>query len=180
MQTELIIISGPTASGKSKLAVILAEKISAEIVSADSRQIYKFMDIGAAKPSPEDIMRVPHHMIDIITPDTVYSAGEYKNEARKIIDEILNKKKKVIMAGGTGLYMRAVLYDISTYSSRDDKIRKELEKIIEEKGSEYLYEQLKQVDPDTAKKIHFNDKVRLIRALEIHKLTGLSASSLRT
>ncbi|MBI5417387.1 tRNA (adenosine(37)-N6)-dimethylallyltransferase MiaA [Candidatus Poribacteria bacterium] len=180
MRTELIIIAGPTASGKSKLAIILAKKICAEIVSADSRQIYKFMDIGTAKPSHEELSLVPHHMIDIITPDKLYSAGEYKNNAEKIIDEILKKDKKVILVGGTGLYIKSITEGIFLSPARNDNKRDAYEKIIKEKGLSFLYEELKKCDPIAAKKIHVNDSVRIIRALEVYEETGMPISEFQT
>ncbi|MBI5206624.1 MAG: tRNA (adenosine(37)-N6)-dimethylallyltransferase MiaA [Candidatus Firestonebacteria bacterium] len=180
MQKELLIILGPTASGKSKLALILAEKNSAEIISADSRQIYKFMDIGTAKPLKEDLQHISHHMIDIVTPDELYSAGEYKNEAEKIIQEIFERGKNVIITGGTGLYIRALIEGIFNSPRRDNKIQEELEKIALEKGHGVLYNELKKVDPISAEKIHINDKYRIIRALEVFKQTGAPISRHKT
>ncbi len=180
MQNELIIIIGPTCSGKTNLALILAEKISAEIISADSMQIYKFMDIGTAKPTSRELNRIPYHLINIITPDILYSAGEFKKDAEKIINDINNRGKKIIITGGTGLFIKTITHGIFTSPARNDRIREELNKIVKEKGLNVLYEQLQEVDPVTASKIHINDPLRIIRALEVYRLTNIPISKLQS
>ncbi len=186
----LIIIEGPTASGKSEFAFELAQVLESEIVSADSRQIYRYMNIGTAKPSKHEISTVPHHLINIIDPDEEYSAGRYVNDASTIISQIHQKKnsasvknktaleqKVPIIAGGTGFYVQAVLEGLFEEPKVNETIREELELFENDKGSEYLYNILLKVDSESAQKIHPNDSYRLKRALEVWIATGKGISS---
>lgn len=175
----LVVIVGPTAVGKTKISVQLAEKFGGEIVSADSRQVYRFMDIGTAKPSPDDMRRIPHHMIDVVNPDEEYTAADYRRDAHAAIKSIFLKGKIPIMVGGSGLYIRAVIDGIFPGPGSDRKIREKLEKEVEMSGLPSLYDRLCKVDPVASSRIHPNDKRRIIRALEIYEVTGKPISSLQ-
>ncbi|MDD5644886.1 MAG: tRNA (adenosine(37)-N6)-dimethylallyltransferase MiaA [bacterium] len=164
----VIFIVGPTAAGKTEVAVKLAEKIDAEIVSADSMQVYEGLDIGTAKPPPEDLKRVKHHLIDIKRPGEEYNAGIFAESALKCIKKILDKKKNVIIAGGTGLYVRSLLYGIGETCPKDETFRK----TAESKEKEELFEELKRVDAAAARAIGTHNKRRIIRALEIYCVSG--------
>jgi tRNA dimethylallyltransferase len=174
-----VIITGPTCSGKTKTSLILAEKSGGEIISADSRQIYKYMDIGTAKPSPEERRRVPHHLIDILNPDERYTAAGFRKDAEKIITEIKSRGKNPIIAGGTGLYIKSLVDGICKAPGASPEIRKKLEERAVEKGLYNLYIELEQADRKSALTIHPNDKRRIIRALELFHLTGQPPSELR-
>lgn len=170
---KVIVICGPTASGKTKLSIELAKKINGEIVSCDSMQIYKDMNIGTAKPTFEEMQGIKHYLIDFISPDKRYSVAEYKIDAEKAIEEILNKGKIPIVVGGTGLYIDTIIYGIEYPKIEfDDKYRKELEKREKKEGLIKLYEEAKQIDEEAIKKISINDKKRILRILEIYHATG--------
>ena len=170
---KVIVICGPTASGKTALSIELAQKINGEIVSADSMQIYKDMTIGTAKPTPEEMQGIQHYLIDCISPEHRYSVAEYKKDAENAIEKILKKGKIPIVVGGTGLYVDSLIYGIEyTETKIDQNYRKELEKLIEEKGLEYVYNKAKEIDPEAVQKISKNDKKRILRILEIYKETG--------
>ena len=170
---KVIVICGPTASGKTALSIELAKKINGEIVSCDSMQIYKEMDIGTAKPTKEEMQGIKHYMIDIVSPDERYSVADYKKEAKKAIKEILSKGKVPIVVGGTGLYVDSLIYEIDYPEIEfDEKYREELEKEVEEKGLSELYEKAKEIDEEAIKKISPNDKKRILRILEIYHATG--------
>lgn len=159
--------------GKSKLAVELAKKINGEIISADSMQIYKDMNIGTAKITKEEMQGINHYMLDIIEPNQRYSVSEYKNEAQKCIEEILKKGKTPIIVGGTGLYIDVLIYEIEFQKEQyDEEYRKMLENMAQKEGLEKLYERAKQIDPKAMEKISKNDKKRIIRVLEIYHKTG--------
>lgn len=178
MKKSIIIIAGPTASGKTKTGIEIAKNLNGEIVSADSMQIYKYMDIGTAKPSPEEQNEIKHHMIDIIYPDENYSAALFKKNAAKVIDEIYSRNKMPIIVGGTGLYINSLIFDLDFSKAPEDvEYRNYLKNIDAEYGNEYLHEMLKECDPDSYKKLHVNDVKRVIRALEVYKVTGKSISS---
>lgn len=181
MTRNVIAIVGPTASGKTDISVSLAEMINGEIISADSRLVYKDFNIGTAKPDSEEKRRIPHYMIDIESPKNKYTVEKYKKEAAFKIEEILNRKKIPLIVGGTGLYIKALLegLDIPEISPNED-FRKEMQKIAEIKGNEALYNTLKHFDPVTAKKLHPNDSFRIIRALEVKHVTGKPMSELQT
>ncbi len=167
MERTVIVILGPTGSGKSKLSISLAKKIGGEIVSCDSMQIYRRMDIGTAKISKKEMENIPHHMIDIVDPNEEFSVGEYVKQAKKIIAEIFERNKVPIVVGGTGLYVKALAqnYDFG-FAEKNLEIREKYKKILEEKGNEFLFNILIEKDPEIAKKIHVNDTKKIIRALE--------------
>ena len=174
---KVICIVGPTASGKTGLAIELAKKIDAEIISADSMQIYKGLDVGTAKVTKEEAQGIPHHMIDICNPDESFSVADFKSMCYDKIDDIVKRGKKVIIAGGTGLYVNSVVYDMNFEDEDTDlSYRKELEDIANTKGKEYLYDMLLKVDKESASKIHMNNVKRVIRALEIAKKTNMLKS----
>lgn len=171
----LIIISGPTAVGKTAVSVELAKHIGGEIISADSMQVYKRMNIGTAKITPEEMQDVPHHLIDILEPDEAFGVFNFKELAKAKIDEILSRGHLPIVVGGTGFYIQALLYDIDFSEYNDDEqseIRKSLEDKLEKCGSLYMHEYLKSIDPRSAKTIHQNDTKRLLHAIEFYELTG--------
>ena len=174
MQKEkVIVICGPTASGKTALSIELAKQINGEIVSADSMQIYKDMDIGTAKPTQEEKQGIKHYLIDFVSPDERYSVADYKQDAKKAIREILKKGKVPIIVGGTGLYVDSLIYEIEYPNIEfDEKYREKLEKEVEENGLEELYEKAKEIDIEAIKKISKNDKKRVLRILEIYHATG--------
>lgn len=172
-KNTVYVIVGPTASGKSKLAVELAKKIDGEIISADSMQIYKDMDIGTAKVTAEEMQGIKHYMLDIVSPNERYSVSNYKKQAEQAIEEILQKGKTPIIAGGTGLYVDSLIYGIEFQDEEiDTEYREQLNKIAEEQGLKELYEQAKKIDPEAMIKISENDKKRIIRVLEIYHKTG--------
>lgn len=173
LKKPLIILTGPTAVGKTKLSIELAKAVNGEIISADSMQVYKHMDIGSAKIKKEEMCGVPHHLIDVLEPDEEFHVVRFQEMAKQAMEEIYAKGKVPILAGGTGFYIQAVVKDID-FSKETEKspVREELEKLAEEKGYEYLHERLQQVDPKSAEKIHANNVKRVIRALEYFELTG--------
>lgn len=172
---KVIVICGPTASGKTAMSIELAKKINGEIVSCDSMQIYKEMDIGTAKPTREEMQGIKHYMIDIISPDQRYSVADYKRDAKIAIREILKKGKTPIVVGGTGLYVDSLIYEIEYQDIKfDEEYRKELEKQAREKGLNTLYEEAKKIDPEAILKISPNDQKRILRILEIYHATGMT------
>jgi tRNA dimethylallyltransferase len=178
---KVIFVIGPTAVGKSALAIELAKRLDGEIISADSMQVYKDMDIGTAKPSKEELKEVPHHLIDIVEPDKPWSVTEFIERTKELIADIISRKKLPIVCGGTGMYLNALLEGYSFPEiKKDDILRKKLEGEAKTYGSEHLYEQLKKIDPEAAKTIHFNDTKRIVRALEVYELTGKPMSQQRT
>ena len=171
----LIVIAGPTASGKTALSVELAKEYGAEIVSADSMQIYKYMDIGTAKATKEEQTRIPHHMIDFLDPNVDYSVADFVSNVRGCIDEISSRNKLPILCGGTGLYIDSVINNIQfSEEKRDDNYRAELWELYEKNGAEYLHKLLEEADPTEAEKVHQNNVKRVIRALEICKTSGMT------
>ncbi len=178
MKKPLIILTGPTAVGKTKLSIALAKAVNGEIISADSMQVYKHMDIGSAKIKKEEMCGVTHHLIDVLEPDEEFHVVRFQEMAKQAMEEIYAKGKVPILAGGTGFYIQAVVKDID-FSKETEKspIREELEKLAEEKGCEYLHEKLQQIDPKSAEKIHANNVKRVIRALEYFELTGKPISA---
>lgn len=164
----LIILTGPTAVGKTALSIELAKDLNAEIISADSMQIYEYMDIGSAKVSKEEMNGVIHHMIDEVKPDFPFSVSEFQQRANKYIKEIANKGKNVLVTGGTGLYLNSLIYNMDfAKSNSNSKLRDELEKELEEKGIDYMHEKLRSLDSDASSRIHKNNTKRVIRALEV-------------
>jgi tRNA dimethylallyltransferase len=169
----VVVIAGPTASGKSNLAIELAKRIDGEIISADSMQIYKDMDIGTAKVTKEEMQDIKHYMIDFISPDKRYSVSSYKKEAEKCIQEVLCKGKTPIICGGTGLYIDSLIYGIEFLEEEiDETYRNELNQIAEKEGLERLYDMAIRIDSEAMQKISKNDKKRIIRVLEIYHKTG--------
>ena len=170
---KVIVICGPTASGKTALSIELAKKIDGEIISCDSMQIYKDMDIGTAKPTKEEMQGIKHYLLDFVSPEKRYSVAEYKKDAKKAIHEILEKGKMPIIVGGTGLYIDSLIYEIEYQEQKiDEKYREELEERIKNEGLEILYNEAIEIDSQAMKKISPNDKKRIMRVLEIYKLTG--------
>lgn len=169
----ILILTGPTAVGKTDLSIKLAKILEGEIISADSMQIYRYMDIGSAKVRPEEMDGVVHHMIDIVDPQEDFSVSEFKEKAEAIIGDIHSRSKFPIITGGTGLYLNSILFDMDFGQSQaDPQIRKELEDILQERGLDYLYSLLEDISPETAKRIHKNNAKRVIRAIEIFKSGG--------
>lgn len=175
MKQPLLMIAGPTASGKTAVAVELALRHGGEVVSADSMQVYRGMNIGTAKPTKEEMKGVPHHLLDVAEPEQPFSVADYAALANKAIGDIAARGHLPILAGGTGLYLRAVTdyLDFSEGNS-DDSLRAELQKTAQEQGIGILYEQLAQIDPQSAERIHPNDEKRIIRALEVYRVTGIT------
>jgi tRNA dimethylallyltransferase len=171
----LIVIAGPTASGKSSLALALARQLGAEIVGADSQQVYRHFDVGTAKPSAEEAAAVPHHLVSVVDPHEAFSAARYQQLADAAIADIHSRGKRVIVVGGTGLYLRVLLHGVVAAVGTDLEVRKELEK----DDDATLHARLKEVDPVTAAKLPVGDRVRIIRALEIHQVSGRAASAHR-
>ena len=168
-----IVVIGPTSVGKTKMGVELAKVFNGEVISGDSMQIYKDMDIGTAKPSKEEMQGITHHLIDFVEPNQRYSVAEFKKDAESAIEEILEKGKTPIVVGGTGLYVDSLIYGIEYQDIElDEKYRQELEERVEKEGLEKLYEEAQKIDPQAMEKISVNDKKRILRVLEIYKSTG--------
>ncbi len=169
----LIILTGPTAVGKTALSIALAKKINGEMISADSMQVYRGMDVGTAKIMPDEMEGIPHHLIDVLDPKDSFDVVAFQTMAKKALDEIYAKGKIPIVVGGTGFYIQALLYDIDfSENDGDDAYRKELTELLEKNGADYLYEMLRKVDPASCEIIHKNNHKRVIRALEFYYQTG--------
>lgn len=169
---NLFILIGPTAIGKTALSIELAERMDGEIISADSMQIYKYMDIGSAKISKEEMKNIPHHLIDIVLPDEEFTVANFKDNATRLIKDINDRNKLPIIAGGTGLYINSLVFDLKfTEVSPNEEIRNELEYLANKHGNEYLHQELQKIDKKSADRISLNDRKRLIRAIEIYKVT---------
>ncbi|ADK15182.1 MULTISPECIES: tRNA (adenosine(37)-N6)-dimethylallyltransferase MiaA [Clostridium] len=174
---NLFILSGPTAVGKTNISIELAKKLNGEIISADSMQIYKYMDIGSAKVTEDEMQGITHHLIDFIEPDKNFNVSEYKVLAENAIDEICKKDKLPMIVGGTGLYINSLILNYNFTDAKTDKSYREyLGNLAEEKGKEYVHSLLKEVDIDSYKRLYPNDLKRVIRALEVYKLTGKTIS----
>jgi len=169
---EVLVLAGPTAVGKTAVGLVLAQRLKAHIISADSRQIYKGLDIGTAKPTAVELQTAPHHMTDILTPDLAYSAAAFAIEARRVMDELDEKDQAYIIAGGSGLYLKALTEGLVDIPSADQSIRQELKDFSQAKGNQALLQRLAECDPETAQRLKLNDEVRIIRALEVFMLTG--------
>ena len=176
MQKEkVIVICGPTASGKTSLSIELAKRINGEIVSCDSMQIYKDMTIGTAKPTIEEMQGIKHYLVDFVSPDIRYSVADYKKDAKDAIKEIISKGKTPIVVGGTGLYVDSLIYEIEYKDIKfDEEYRKTLEERVKQEGLDQLYEEAKKIDPEAIEKISRNDQKRILRILEIYKATGMN------
>lgn len=179
MKPKVIVIVGPTASGKTSASIKLAKLINGEIISADSMQIYKEMTIGTAKPTIEEQEGIPHYLIDVVSPEETFNVTKYKELAEMAIEEILKKGKTPIIVGGTGLYVSTLINGIEFAEVGEDLVyREEMTKLAEEKSAEYIHNMLRKIDPDAADAIEVNNIRRVIRALEIYKLTGKTKTQL--
>ena len=173
----LLILTGPTAAGKTALSIRLAKAVGGEIISADSMQVYKRMNIGTAKIRPEEMQGVPHFLVDVLEPEEEFNVVKFQRLARQAAEEIYSRNKIPIVVGGTGFYIQALLYDIDfTENDGDISLRQELEKTAEDKGPEYLHQLLQEVDPQAARDLHPNNIKRVIRALEFYRQTGQKIS----
>lgn len=173
MKRPMIVLTGPTAVGKTALSIRLAKAVNGEIISADSMQVYRHMDIGSAKVTQEEMDGVRHHLIDVLDPDEEFNVARFQNMAKEALEGIYQRGHIPIIAGGTGFYIQALLYDIDFKENEDDAaIRRELEQLGREKGSEYLHQMLKEIDPESAELIHANNRKRVIRAIEYYRMTG--------
>lgn len=181
MNNKIIAVVGPTAVGKTYISVELARMLETEVISADSMQIYKGMDVGTAKITEEEKKGIIHHMIDIVNPDEDYSVSDFKNDAENIIDQMLLRNKIPVIAGGSGLYINSLIYDLDFgKTSSDEKLREYYTNYYKKHGEDSLYEKLTEIDPASAEKIHKNNVKRVIRALEVYNLTGRKFSELNT
>lgn len=173
MKEKLIVIVGPTGIGKTSLSLEIASSLNGEIISADSMQIYKYMNIGTAKIKEDEMKNIPHYLIDFLEPDEEFSVSNYRDRTKQIITKINNKDKIPILVGGTGLYVNSIVYDLNfTKVASDEDVRAELENSKNKFGNEYLLNMLREVDPKSADRINVNDTKRIIRAIEIYKITG--------
>ncbi len=175
MSEPLLVIAGPTASGKTRLAIELAERFGAEIISADSQQVYRHFDIGTAKPSVAELRRVPHHLISCVEPTDAFNAVRYQTMADAVIADLRARGRRVVLVGGTGLYIRILLHGVVPAPGSDDALRAELSRL----DDDALHARLREVDPVSAARLPPRDRVRLIRAIEIFTLTGEPASTHR-
>ncbi len=176
--TPLYTIVGPTAAGKTSIAIELAKRMNGEIISADSRQIYRYLDIGTAKPTPKERAEVNFHLIDFLEPSENYSCGQFAGDAEQLIGEIFKKSKTPIVCGGTGLYIRALFNPLHPLPRADKSLKNYLKNLLEKNGIVFLYQQLKKIDPEWAEKIGPNDKQRILRGLEVYEITKKPLSSL--
>lgn len=178
MKQKLIVVAGPTASGKTRLAIDIAKKVNGEIIGADSMQIYKYMNIGTAKPTEEELSEARHHLIDFLEPDADFSVADYVPLAHKTIAETAKRGHIPILCGGTGLYINSVVNDIDFgENGSDPRLREELNRLARERGGEYLLETLNEFDPVSAQRLHPNNMRRIIRAIEFYRVTGTTISS---
>lgn len=173
MKEKLLIITGPTGIGKTSLSIEIAKRVNGEIISADSMQIYKYMNIGTAKIKDEEMNAIPHHLIDFLELDEDFSVSDFRERAKVIITKLNTEDKIPMVVGGTGLYINSLVYDLNfTRVASDEAIRSRLEGIKEEFGNEYLLNILREIDPKSAEKINVNDTKRVIRSIEIYEITG--------
>jgi len=174
---RVIVVCGPTGVGKTRTAIHLAKQFNGEIIGADSMQIYRQMDIGTAKPTTEERARVPHHMVDIVDPETPYDAARYAKDAGDLVRALHDRGVVPVVAGGTGLYIKALIYGLFDSRPPEPDIRRNLEHLAEVKGADFLHQQLTVCDPQAAAGIHSNDRFRIIRALETYQATGRPISA---
>jgi tRNA dimethylallyltransferase len=172
MKPKLVIVFGPTAAGKSDLVLKLASRLNAEVINADSQQVYRQMDIGTAKPSKAELAKVPHHLIDVVDPDEEFNVARYRELAMASAEDIQSRGKQVIVSGGTGLYIKALTQGLFVGPGQDARIRETLNAEAEANGLSSLYQRLERVDSSATSWIHPNDRQRIIRALEVYQLTG--------
>ena len=178
VKKPLIILTGPTAVGKTSLSIALAKAVNGEIISADSMQVYRHMDIGSAKIRPEEMQGVPHHLVDCLEPDEEFNVVRFQQMAKAAMADIYSRGKIPIIVGGTGFYIQALLYDIDFTENEGDSVyREKLEALAKEKGAAYLHGQLAMVDPKSAEEIHANNIKRVIRALEFYHQNGTPISA---
>jgi tRNA dimethylallyltransferase len=177
MKEPLVILTGPTAVGKTKLSIALAKAIGGEIISADSMQVYKHMDIGSAKIRPEEMQGVPHYLVDALEPSEEFHVVRFQEMAKQAMKEIRSHGHIPILVGGTGFYIQAIVNDIDFTENEASPYRQELEQLSEEKGAAWLHEKLREVDPESAQAIHTNNVKRVIRALEFYRMTGTKISA---
>ncbi|WP_213610322.1 tRNA (adenosine(37)-N6)-dimethylallyltransferase MiaA [Pseudoalteromonas sp.] len=175
----VIFLMGPTAAGKTALAISLCEHLNTEIISVDSALIYKGMDIGTAKPDAEELRRAPHHLIDLLDPSETYSVADFRRDAIEKIDKFHQQGKVPVLVGGTMMYFKALIDGLSPLPEADEKIRTQLEKQAKQHGWPYLYKELVEVDPQAAQKISENDSQRINRALEVYRITGKTMTELQ-
>ncbi|KPJ74254.1 hypothetical protein AMJ52_01360 [candidate division TA06 bacterium DG_78] len=175
---KILVIIGPTAVGKTKIAIKIAKKISGEIISADSRQIYQYLTIGTAKPTPEERQLIRFHLIDFVHPDDTYSCGQFGRDAEAKIGEVRKRNNIPIVCGGTGLYIKALFHPLHVLPQSDEKLKEKFTTILKQHGIEYLYQKLRAIDPEWAGKIMPQDKQRIVRGLEVYEITGKPLSSL--
>lgn len=177
---KVVVVCGPTASGKTELSVYLAKKFNGEVISADSVAIYKGLDIGSAKPTKKEMDGVAHYMIDVVSPEDSFSVSDYEKMALPILNDIINRSKLPIICGGTGFYINSLLYKFSYgQTAANTEIRNKYNELVKERGAEYVYDILKGIDKETAEKLHPNDTVRVIRALEIYESGGIKKSDIK-
>ncbi len=176
-ENRVIILVGATAVGKTALSFKLAQQMNAEIVSADSRQVYRYMDIGTAKPTAEERGRVPHHFIDIRNPDEYYSAGEYGRAARRKVADIFEREKQPLVVGGSGFYIQALVDGLFAPQISDPEIKIKWHRRIEKEGKDKIFAFLEKIDPESAQRLHPNDVQRIVRALEVYELTNRPLSA---
>ncbi len=174
---KIIVICGPTGVGKTRFAIRLAQSFNGEIVGADSMQIYRHMDIGTAKPTSSEKAAVPHHLVDIIDPDQAFDAAGYAHQAMDCVSRLVRMQKVPFVVGGTGLYIKSLIYGLAEAAPSDTQVRQGLLKRLEKNGTAALHQRLAQADPDTAGRIHPNDSYRIIRALEVLEITGRSITA---
>ena len=174
---KIVVVAGPTASGKSDLALRIAQEFDGELVCSDSMQVYRKMDIGTAKPTLQQQNTIPHHQLDLVNPDEKYSAGQYERDAAKIIQQIRKRGRLPILVGGTGLYYRALMYGISKIPEIPESLRKEVIGWKQQQGTDYCYQLLQKYDPEGANLLHPNDTSRILRSLEVVLSTGKTLSS---
>ncbi|MFO7884306.1 MAG: tRNA (adenosine(37)-N6)-dimethylallyltransferase MiaA [Desulfobacteraceae bacterium] len=174
---KIVVVCGPTGIGKTSTAITLAQEFDGEIISADSMQIYRYMDIGTAKPDKEEQKQVAHYLVDVADPDEPFDAALFADLADKAVEKITCKKKLPIVAGGTGFYIKAMLYGLFRGSPADQTLIQQLEQEAEKKGGDTLYKRLEQIDPASAASIHPHDTFRIVRALEVFMSTGRTMSS---
>lgn len=172
MSKKILILAGPTGVGKTNLSIKLAQRMNGEIISADSMQVYKYMDIGSAKIQKDEMQGIKHHLIDVCEPNEIFNVSFYVDLGKNVINEILSKNKLPIIVGGTGLYIRSLLYNQKHCASGEDKdYRDYIYKLAEEKGNKYIHELLKNIDKESYKNIHYNNVKRVVRALEVYHIT---------
>jgi len=180
IKNKIIIICGPTGTGKSRLAALIADKLGSEVISADSVAVYKDLNIGAAKPTEEEKRGVTHHLIDVVSPFESFTVSDYERLSLPIIDRLLLEGRTPVICGGTGYYINAILYKMSYGNAPENKeIREKYAKLIEENGCGYVYDILKEADPETAETTHPNDIMRVVRALEIYEVSGRKKSDFK-